>query len=159
MMDAASRKRTLRLLSNGLYVVTSSSGARYGAATVTWISQASFKPPLVMAALRPDSNVFQCLSESGVAAVHILDAQQQEMAQRFFAPTQASDGTINGEPFTPGLTHAPILQNARAYVECFVRQIVRLGDHAVVIMEVVEAKCRRDVEPLTVAASPWQYGG
>ena len=158
-MDAVSRRRTLRLLSNGLYIVTSCSGARHGAATVTWLSQASFKPPLVMAALRPESSVFECLSESGVAAVHILDAEQQDMAQRFFAPTQTSGDTINGEPFNPGLTRAPILQNARAYVECFVRQIVRLGDHAVVIMEVVEAKCRRHVQPLTVAASPWTYGG
>jgi hypothetical protein len=34
-----------------------------------------------------------------------------------------------------------------------------LGDHAVVVMEVVEAECRGDVRPLTVAASPWEYGG
>ena len=158
-MDVQSRKRTLRLLSNGIYIMTASSGGRYGAATVTWLSQASFKPPLVMAAIRPDSNVFRCLEESGTVAVHILDASQQAMAQRFFAPTQVVDGTINGEPFTPGMTCAPILQNARAYFECAVRQIVTLGDHAVVVMEVLEAGCRDQVRPLTVAASPWEYGG
>lgn len=139
--------------------MTSVNGARYGAATVTWVSQASFKPPLIMAAVRPDSNVFQCLSESGVAAIHILDADQQEIAQRFFSPTSVAEGTINGEPFWPGLTRAPILQSARAHVECVVRQMVTLGDHAVVIMEVVKAECCREVHPLTVAASPWQYGG
>lgn len=112
-MDVPIRKRTLRLLSNGIYVVTSSSGAAYGAATVTWLSQASFKPPLVMAAIRPDS----------------------------------------------GLTGAPILQSAAAFFECAVRHIFTLGDHAVVVMEVVEAECRGEVQPLTVAASPWQYGG
>lgn len=158
-MDAAARKRTLRLLSNGVYVMTSSAGAHHGAATVTWLSQASFKPPLIMAAIRPDSNVFRCLAESGAVAVHILDAAQQDMAARFFSPTRVIDGTLNGEPFVAGLTRAPILQNAWAYVECVVRQIVRLGDHAVVVMEVVDAKSRRDVHPLTVAASPWQYGG
>ncbi len=158
-MDASARKRTLRLLSNGLYVVTSSSGAHHGAATVTWVSQASFKPPLVMVALRPESNVFKCLAKSGVAAVHILDAGQTGMAQTFFSPTSAADGTLNGEPFLPGRTSAPILQNAPAFVECIVRHIVALGDHAVVILEVVEAECRCDVSPLTVAASPWQYGG
>jgi flavin reductase (DIM6/NTAB) family NADH-FMN oxidoreductase RutF len=158
-MDPLARKQTLRLLSNGLYVATSASHGRHGAATVTWVSQASFKPPLVMAAIRTDSNVFKCLSESGVVAVHILDARQQEMAQRFFSPTTVVGDTINGEPFRPGLTRAPILQNASAYFECFVRQIVTLGDHAVVIMEVIEAECRRDLSPLTVAASPWAYGG
>jgi flavin reductase (DIM6/NTAB) family NADH-FMN oxidoreductase RutF len=158
-MDTAARKQTLRLLSNGLYVITSSDGGCHGAATVTWVSQASFTPPLVMAAIRPDSNVFKCLSQSGVAAVHVLDAGQQQMAQAFFAPTRVVGDTINGEPFRPGLTRAPILQNAFAYFECFVRQMVALGDHVVVIMEVVEAKCRRNLSPLTVAASPWTYGG
>lgn len=158
-MDACIRKRTLRLLSNGIYVITSSAGARYGAATVTWLSQASFRPPLVMVALRPESKVFQCLEESGVAVVHILDRCQQEMAQRFFAPTEVADGTINGEPFVPGITEAPVLTNARAYFECAVRHTCALGDHTVVVMEVIEAVCRSETSALTVAASPWQYGG
>lgn len=158
-MDAATRKRTLRLLSNGMYVITSSNGASYGAATVTWLSQASFKPPLVMAAIRPDSNVFRCLSQSGVAAVHVLDAAQKDVAQKFFSPTTVVGDTINGEPFRAGLTRAPILQNARAYFECSVRQLVTLGDHTVVIMEVVNADSCRDCSPLTVAGSPWAYGG
>jgi len=158
-MDIRMRKRALRLLSNGIYVVTASSGAGYGAATITWLSQASFKPPLVMAAIRPDSNVFKCLAESGVAAVHILDCAQQDMARRFFLPTEVVDSTMNGEPFVPGLTGAPVLRNATAYFECIVRHMCTLGDHAVVVMEVVEAECRGDVQPLSVAASPWQYGG
>jgi flavin reductase (DIM6/NTAB) family NADH-FMN oxidoreductase RutF len=158
-MDVPIRKRTLRLLSNGIYIVTSSSGAACGAATVTWLSQASFKPPLVMAAIRPDSNVFKCLAQSGVAAVHILDGDQQDMAGRFFSPTKVVDHTINGEPFVPGLTGVPILQSAAAYFECAVRHIFTLGDHAIVVMEVVEAECRGEIQPLTVAASPWQYGG
>ncbi|MCI3952948.1 MAG: hypothetical protein K0R53_2446, partial [Burkholderiales bacterium] len=37
------------MLSHGVYVLTSRSAERYGAATVTWVSQASFKPPLLMA--------------------------------------------------------------------------------------------------------------
>lgn len=51
-MNPKIKRKTLRMLSNGMYVITSSSGERYGAATVTWVSQASFKPPLVMAADR-----------------------------------------------------------------------------------------------------------
>jgi flavin reductase (DIM6/NTAB) family NADH-FMN oxidoreductase RutF len=158
-MDTVVRKQTLRMLSNGLYVLTSCSGDRYGAATVSWLSQASFKPPLLMAAVRPDSNVFKCLSESGVAAVHILGRDQQEMAQKFFAPTRVCGDTLNGEPFVHGATQAPVLTNARAYCECLVRHSCSLGDHTVVLMEVVAAECRAVTSPLTVAASPWQYGG
>jgi len=159
-MTGADRKKTLRMLSNGLYVMTSRSGDRFGAATVTWISQASFTPPLLMAAVRPESNVFACLRESGLAAVHIVARGQEEMARRFFAPTRLEGGGLNGEPFQKGTTDAPILDNAPAYLECRVRRIVDgLGDHALVVLEVVEAACRAQARPLTVAESPWEYGG
>jgi flavin reductase (DIM6/NTAB) family NADH-FMN oxidoreductase RutF len=159
-MDLITRRKTLRLVSNGMYVITSRSGDHYGAATVTWLSQASFKPPLIMVAIRLDSNVFKCLCAGSAAAIHILSSDQQEVAQRFFFPTKVNEHHINGEPFIEGVTGVPILPNAPAHIECRVVRIVAdVGDHAVVILEVVEAACREAVRPLTIAESPWQYGG
>jgi flavin reductase (DIM6/NTAB) family NADH-FMN oxidoreductase RutF len=147
-MKPESRRKTLRMISNGLYVMTSRSGDRYGAATVTWVSQVSFRPPLIMAAVRPESNVYACLRESGVAAVHIIGRGQEEMARRFFAPTRANGDGINGEPFQEGATIAPILSNAPAYLEGRVLRILDgLGDHALVVLEVVSAECRAQVPP------------
>ncbi len=159
-MDLQVRRKTLRMFTNGVYVITSGDGSSYGGATVTWVSQASFSPPLLMAAIRKESNVFRCLSESRVAAVHLLGWNQTEIAQRFFTPTKVENGRINVEPFYLGRTLAPILQNTPAHVECQVRRIVDdVGDHAIVILEVVEAQCNLLVRPLTVAESPWEYGG
>jgi flavin reductase (DIM6/NTAB) family NADH-FMN oxidoreductase RutF len=159
-MDAKIKQKTLRLLSNGVYVLTSRSEDRYGAATVTWVSQASFKPPLIMAAVRRESNVFKCLEESGYAVLHIVGDRQQEIARRFFFPTHAVYGTINGEAFMEGKTAAPVFPNLPAHIECRVEQIVDTeGDHAVVILRAIEADCRDRVRPLTIAATPWKYGG
>jgi flavin reductase (DIM6/NTAB) family NADH-FMN oxidoreductase RutF len=53
-----------------------------------------------------------------------------------------------------------VLTNLPAHVECVVRHIVdEPGDHAVVVMEVVEARCVPEVKPLRVEDSPWRYGG
>lgn len=159
-MDAQARKKTLRMFSNGMYIVTSRNGGHYGAATVTWLSQASFRPTLIMAAIRRECNAFQCLVESRVAAVHVVGVHQQDLAAKFFRPTNVADGLLNGEPFVEGKTAVPILTNAPAVVECSVRQIVDTGgDHAVVILEVTVADCRAQIQPLTIAASPWEYGG
>jgi len=159
-MDAKVRQKTLRLLSNGVYVLTSRSEDRYGAATVTWVSQVSFKPPLIMAAVRRQSNVFKCLAQSRVAALHIVGNGQQDIARRFFFPTAAGCGTINGEPVVEGKTAAPILASLPAHVECQVERIVDTdGDHALLILRVVEAECREQVRPLTIGETPWQYGG
>lgn len=159
-VDAKVRQKTLRLLSNGVYVLTSRSGDHYGAATVSWVSQVSFKPPLIMAAVRRDSNVFKCMEVSRVAALHIVGNGQQETAWRFFFPTRANCTTINGEPFSDGKTEAPILTKLPAHVECRVEQVVDTdGDHALMILRVVEAELRDTVRPLTIADTLWEYGG
>ena len=159
-MDAKTKQKTLRLFTNGMFVITSRGRDRLGAATVTWVSQASFKPPLLMAAIRKDSTVFSCLSESRVAALHILDKRQKDIAQKFFSPTKESTGSLNGEPYSDGKTSAPILKNLHAFVECRVVDIrEEYGDHAIVVLEVVEAALHKPVHPLTIADSPWEYGG
>src|SRR6266513_1613190 len=43
------------MLSNGVYVLTARNEDRYGAATVIGVSQVSFKPSLIMAAVRRES--------------------------------------------------------------------------------------------------------
>ena len=159
-MDAQSKRNALRMFSNGLYVLTSRTAEICGAATVSWVSQVSFRPPLIMVAIRKDSHILKCLATSQIAAIHILGHDQQDMAQKFFARTQANTKIINGEPFREGKTSAPILQNAPAYLECQVHQIVENGgDHSIAVLEVVEAECRHQVRPLTVADTPWEYGG
>ena len=159
-LDKKVRQKTLRMLSNGVYVLTSRSNDHYGAATVTWVSQVSFKPPLIMAAVRRESNVFKCLAVSRTAVLHIVGDEQQDIARTFFYPTRAECGTINGEPFAQGRTSAPVLANLPAYVECQVERILDAdGDHAMVILGVVEAECGNHVRPLTVADAPWEYGG
>ena len=159
-MDPQIRKKTLRMFSNGVYILTSGSEDRYGGATVTWVSQASFQPPLVMAAIRKESNVFRCMQESRVAAIHLLSWNQKDIAQRFFTPTKVENGRMNVEPFRLGRTSVPILENAPAHVECQVRCIFDdVGDHAIVILEVIEAECSHCERPLTIAESPWEYGG
>lgn len=159
-MDPKTKQKVLRLLTNGMYIITARSGERYGAATITWVSQASFKPPLLMVALRKDGSVYQCLAESRLAVLHVLDSGQRDLAQKFFAATEQLHGMLNGEPFSESKTGAPILDNLGAYLECKVIEIIeKHGDHAVAILEATDAVIRRDVKPLTVTDSPWQYGG
>jgi flavin reductase (DIM6/NTAB) family NADH-FMN oxidoreductase RutF len=159
-MDPRTKQQTLRLLTNGMYVLTSRSGDRLSATTVTWASQASFKPPLVVVAIRRDSNVLRCLSDSRVAAFHILDRSQKAIAQKFFSATKRVGSSLNGEPYTENKTSAPILQNLPAYLECQVVDIrENYGDHAIIILEVIDAQLRKPVKPLIVADSPWRYGG
>jgi flavin reductase (DIM6/NTAB) family NADH-FMN oxidoreductase RutF len=95
-----------------------------------------------------------------MAAFHVLDRNQKAIAQKFFSTTKRADDSLNGEPYTAGKTSAPILRNLLAYLECKVIDIRdEYGDHAIVILEVVDAQLRKQIKPLVVADSPWHYGG
>jgi len=161
-MNSKARRQVLQMLHNGVYVMTTRDGdGQSCASVVTWLSQASFRPPLIMTALRKDSRLYQALAESGIAALHVLAAGQLDVARKFLTHMRARGGSFQDEPFQDGVTSAPVLRCAPAYLECkLCRRIDDLGDHAVLLMEVVEAQCRReDARALSIAETPWKYGG
>jgi flavin reductase (DIM6/NTAB) family NADH-FMN oxidoreductase RutF len=128
--------------------------------TVTRVSQASFKPPLLIVALRKDGSTFQSVIESRTAVLPVPDCGQREIAEVVVAATTESRGLLSGEPYFEGTTGAPVLENLDAYLECKALDILeKPGDHATVVFEVLNAVLRREIEPLRVTGSPWQYEG
>ncbi|NOX38428.1 MAG: flavin reductase [Calditrichaeota bacterium] len=145
-MDESSKKTALRMIPYGLYVLTAAKGDEVAAATVNWVTQASFQPPLLALGVKVDSGVHRLIKESGYFALNILKKGQQGMAFAFFKPTQREGNTINGVAFSTGTTGAPVLDDVPAYVECRLVDTVEKGDHSVFVGEVVEAVVREAPE-------------
>ncbi|MDP6455403.1 MAG: flavin reductase family protein [SAR202 cluster bacterium] len=158
-MNSDAKKQALRQITYGLYIVTSQSGDMVVAGTVNWLSQASFDPPLVMMGAKADSGLHTAMGNSGVCAINFLSADQQDVAQDFFKPTNVDGNKINGHAFTTGSTGSPILDDVYAYLECKVSDNVALGDHTVFVAEVVDAGHRREDKPLEMWPTNWFYGG
>lgn len=139
-MDGDIKKSTLRMIPYGLYVLTAQGNdGALSAATVNWVTQTSFAPPLLALGVKSDSGAYAGLKSSGHFALNMLGKGQQGMAFGFFKPAEVDGETISGEPFTKGETGAPLLTNCPAAVECKVVEIVEQGDHHVVIGEVIAA--------------------
>jgi flavin reductase (DIM6/NTAB) family NADH-FMN oxidoreductase RutF len=143
-MDANAKKTTLRMIPYGLYVLTAENArGEVAAATVNWVTQASFEPPLVVVGVKADSNAHALVQETRAFALNVLGKGQQALAFTFFKPATKEGDRISGEPYERGLTGAPLLQNVPAVVECKVTDIVSRGDHSVVVGEVVNAILRQ----------------
>jgi flavin reductase (DIM6/NTAB) family NADH-FMN oxidoreductase RutF len=139
-MDENAKKTALRMIPYGLYVLTADGGdGSVAAATVNWVTQASFKPPLVAVGVKADSGAHAIIQKSGAFALNVLGKGQTQLAYTFFKPAVREGNTLSGEPFRPGVTGAPLLQSAPAYLECRVVKTVELGDHSLFVGEVVEA--------------------
>ena len=139
-MDPTNRKTALRMIPYGLYVLTAESAdGQVAAATVNWVTQASFEPPLVVVGVKADSSAHGVIKQSQSFALNILGKGQQGMAFTFFKPTTRDGNTLSGEPFRRGSTGAPILEKTPAFVECKLVESFERGDHSIMIGEVVDA--------------------
>lgn len=139
-MDAAAKKHALRLVPYGLYLA----GARHGdgrltVSLVSWFTQTSFDPPLVVLGLHKESEALKAVRETGVLALNLLGATQKDLVKSFFKHVDVQEGKAGPLDVQVGpATGCPLLPALPAAVELRLRQMVELGDHATAVFEVVE---------------------
>lgn len=145
-MDQNVKKTALRMIPYGLYVLTGEAGGEVAAATVNWVTQTAFQPPLVVVGVKADSGAHGVIKQAGHFALNVLGKGQQGIAGAFFKPTAREGGQINGQPFHAGSTGAPILDAVPAWLECRLVETVEKGDHSVFVGEVVDAGLATEIE-------------
>jgi flavin reductase (DIM6/NTAB) family NADH-FMN oxidoreductase RutF len=155
----AAKKAALLMIPYGLYVLGASHGDEVHAGTVNWVTQTSFKPPLVAVGVKQDSGLYTALKASGACALSFLASGQRDLAFAFFKPSKVDGGTINGHPFETAETGAPIISAAPAWVEGRVVGEVAVGDHSCVVFEVTNAGWKREAKVLTLEEVGVKYGG
>ena len=139
-MNNDAKKTALRMIPYGIYVLTADDGqGNIAAATVNWVTQTAFAPPLVVVGVKADSASYQIVKAAGSFALNMLGKDQKGLAFTFFRPADVGDGTLSGQPYRKGTSGAPILMEAPAAVECRVKSVVAEGDHHIVVGEVIEA--------------------
>lgn len=158
-MDPQAKKIALRKIPHGLFVIGVAHDGEVSAFTGTWLTQASFAPPLVVLGVKKDTLSYRLIEQGRVFSVNVLGKDQKAIAEHFVKPTSAAGPKLTGYAHHAGTTGAPILDEAIAHFECRVREIAPGGDHAVVIGEVVDAGVRQDADALTLKDAGWQYGG
>lgn len=152
--------QALKKVSYGFYIVSSKHENEVAAGTVSWVSQVSFEPPLVMAAIKKDIDLAKVIQNSGVFAINVIGKAELKLIPAFAKDTKVENGKLNGEAFEEGETKSPLLTRLPAFLEAKVTETVDKGDHIVFIAEVVNSGVRNpDAEPLTEWETEYHYGG
>ena len=145
-MNADAKKAALRMIPYGIYVLTADDGkGNVAAATVNWVTQTAFAPPLVVVGVKTDSGAYQIVKNTKTFALNMLGKDQKGAAFTFFKPTTLEGGKLSGQAIHKGSTGAPILEAASASVECKVTSIVEQGDHHIVVGEVLDAHVAKPI--------------
>ena len=161
-MDEAAKKKALRMIPYGMFVLTSKSkdGMDVSAGTVNWITQASFAPPLVVVGVKGDSTPHGHIKQSGVFAINVIGKDQKDLAFTFFKTHKREGNSIGGQAFEAGKgTGCALLLSSPAWWECRVVAEVARGDHTVFVGEVVEAGVRKDDQTILMRDHNLNYGG
>jgi flavin reductase (DIM6/NTAB) family NADH-FMN oxidoreductase RutF len=139
-MNPDAKKIVLRMIPYGIYVLTADDGhGKIAAATVNWVTQSSFAPPLLVTAVKADSGAYQLIKSTRKFVLNMLGKDQTGVAFTFFKPVDAAAGKLSGHPYHAAANGAPILSDAPGALECEVVAIVEQGDHHVVVAEITEA--------------------
>ncbi len=139
-------RAALGMFATGVTIVTArdEAGQPIGL-TANSFNSVSLDPPLVLWSLSRRAGSIGAFSAGSHYAVHILAAEQRELAERF---AQRHADRFDGLVVAEGAGGAPILPNVAAVFECFNRSRYAEGDHTIFVGEVERCWHREGASPL-----------
>jgi flavin reductase (DIM6/NTAB) family NADH-FMN oxidoreductase RutF len=145
--DASDQLRRLfRKQAAGVGLITCSADGEPVGLLVTSLVSVSLTPPLISFNVSRASSSWPALAAAPYLGVHVLDADQEELAVRFTGPAAARFLPPTSWRFGP--EQVPVVDGAAAWALARVDQRVPAGDHVIVVAELLSAAARDDGTPL-----------
>ncbi|MDP8254298.1 MAG: flavin reductase family protein [Candidatus Alcyoniella australis] len=127
--DASILRDALAKLHYGLYILTVEEGGEVNGMPVSWVSQVSFDPPLVMIAVHSSRYTHQMLESAGSFALNLLKPEQAALVPRFKLKGEQRSHKFDGLELERGSIGAPLLRDSVASIECEIVKTFVPGDH------------------------------
>lgn len=158
-MNDAAKQRVLERFTYGLYALTVKHEADEHGITANWVSQASFDPPMVVAAVESTSRTIELIRDAHHFAINVLHEGQREVAEKLGRAAAGAAHKLKGIKTKPApVSGAPVLADALGWLECRVVATLPSGDHTLVLGEVIEAGVEHEAAaPLTMAEAGLTY--
>jgi flavin reductase (DIM6/NTAB) family NADH-FMN oxidoreductase RutF len=145
-------RSAMRNYATGVCVVTTyadrAEGRQHDAVTVNSLTSVSLDPPLVSFCLRRDSGFLTDLLETKMWAVSILDSGADEVARLFARDRATRAAAINTLCASPGHYTGALVLDALSWLECILCGRFDIGDHTMVVGEVVATGAQPGRSPL-----------
>ena len=158
-MDKEVKKKLLRKIPYGLYILGLRDGEKVHGMVGSWVSQCSFEPPLLMLGMKKGSYSHKMLDHNPFFSVNFPKKEQRKLVEGFFRPYEVKENKFGEVPFHLGKNGAPVLDDTLGHFECKAKQIILGGDHDIVMAEIIDAEIIADLPNLLMSDTPWHYGG
>ena len=130
VFDQKDFRNTMGQFCTGVVIATGAvNGVPAGFAAQSFVSL-SLDPPLIAICPGKGSTSWPKLREAGAFCVNMLHASQEALCNHF---AQSGGDKFAGLDWRAGVTGAPVLADALAYVECTLEDELEAGDHTIAI--------------------------
>jgi flavin reductase (DIM6/NTAB) family NADH-FMN oxidoreductase RutF len=153
--------KALGRLASGVFLVTLRYDGQPHGILATWITQAAFEPPMVVAAFNKQRPILQSTTEGTEITINILGKQNTDIFKAFARPAHsAHDNRFSGLRVMDNPNgEGPIFADAAAFLNCRITQVIEAGDHLLALAVVTSGKVlQADAEPMVhVRSSGFHY--
>ena len=112
--------------------------------TVSSFTSVSLDPPLILMCLGHTVSAIHHFRAATHFGINVLAEDQRALSERF---ARKGQDRFDGVAWQPGVTGVPLLPGVLAAIECAVHRIVPMGDHDILVGEMVHMQVN-DGEPL-----------
>ena len=143
-VDPLEFRRVMGHFPTGVSVITTVHEDKLHGMTANSLTSVSLDPMLVLACLACGARTALAIQKAGHFAVNILAEDQLEISQRFARPNQDH---FEGLEVIRGHRGLPLIPDALAYLVCSVDDVVKAGDHDIVLGRVEDCQASSNGAP------------
>jgi len=161
-MDAETVNAVTWSIPNALCLIGSRHGDQWNGMTQSWVTQVSMEPVLIAISVDRKAVTNRLIRDGRAFSVNLWDREDTRVFRKFSTPAEKDGQMLNGRPVRTGLTGVPIFDEAVAWLECRVAQVIDVGTHDLFLGEVVDVgfgEGGRDAEVATMEDTRMKYGG
>jgi 3-hydroxy-9,10-secoandrosta-1,3,5(10)-triene-9,17-dione monooxygenase reductase component len=133
--DAASFRTVLGHFATGIAIITATDGGEPVGMACNSFTSVSLDPPLVAFCAAKSSTTWPRIQAAGHWAANFLTEDDEELCRLF---AQKGADRFSQVEHHPGVSGAPVLDNALAFVDCETVAEHDAGDHVIVVGRVLE---------------------
>lgn len=140
-------RRVFGTYATGVTVISSAHDDSLHGMTVNSFTSVSLSPPMILYCSTLGAT-YECVVAKRHFVVNILRADQLELARVFAGQTGVADSErFTGVSYSLNEVGCPVIDGCLAHLECSLKQVIRAGDHEILLAQ-VDAVREADGSPL-----------
>jgi flavin reductase (DIM6/NTAB) family NADH-FMN oxidoreductase RutF len=120
-------------VAGGVSIITAGRDDDITGMTVTSLTSLSANPPRLLVSINRQAPSFALIERYRLFGVNILNADQQQLADRFTNARLKGKQRFEGTTWSPGSSGVPLLRKSLAAVECQVEEIIERHSHGIIV--------------------------